>query len=211
MELIERITEINFANWTITAFLIVSIIIAIFEIIKKVTEIVSEVIGKPVKWVKSKNKDHQLLLETSQKLSDLKEKHEESVKQSIRHDEMIKNGDENIDKSALMAESGLGYYNVSGISFHDLTTDTQKIYANIKKLIESFSDNITAIFDKKGLDLVNTCSVINEKKALEEIVNKFDKMDLSKEAMNNADMGAFFGELVVMVYGTVENGENWTA
>lgn len=127
-----------------------------------------------------------------------------------KYDEMIKNGDENIDKSALMAESGLGYYNISGISFHDLTTDTQKIYANIKKLIESFSDNITAIFDKKGLDLVNTCSVINEKKALEEIVNKFDKMDLSKEAMNNADMGAFFGELVVMVYGTVENGENWT-
>lgn len=91
MELIERITEINFANWIITAFLIISIIIAIFEIIKKVTEIVSEVIGKPVKWVKSKNKDHQLLLETSQKLSDLKEKHEESVRQSIRHDEMIKN------------------------------------------------------------------------------------------------------------------------
>ena len=44
-----------------------------------------------------------------------------------KYDEMIKNGDENIDKSALMAESGLGYYNISGISFHDLTTDMQKI------------------------------------------------------------------------------------
>ena len=54
MDLIERITEINFANWIITAFLLISIIIAIFEIIKKATEIVSEVIGKPVKWVKSK-------------------------------------------------------------------------------------------------------------------------------------------------------------
>lgn len=127
-----------------------------------------------------------------------------------KYDEMVKKGDENIDKSALMATSGLGYYNVSGISFHDLTTDTQKIYANIKKLIESFSDNITAIFDKKGLDLVNTCSALNDKKSLEEVVKKFDKMDLSKEAMSNADMGAFFGELVVMVYGTVENGENWT-
>lgn len=127
-----------------------------------------------------------------------------------KYDEMKKNGDENIDTSALMALSGLGYYNVSGISFYDLTTDTQKIYTNIKKLIESFSDNITAIFDKKGLDLVNTCSVLNDKKALEEVVKKFDKMDLSREVMSNADMGAFFGELVVMVYGTVENGENWT-
>lgn len=116
-----------------------------------------------------------------------------------------------IDKDKLMSDSGLGYYNVSGIAFDEtLVSDPQKIFENIKKLIESFSDNITAIFDKKGLDLVNTCSAINDKNALEDVLRKFIKMDLSKEKMSNADMGAFFGELVVMVYGTVENGENWT-
>lgn len=116
-----------------------------------------------------------------------------------------------IDKDKLMSDSGLGYYNVSGIAFDEtLVSDPQKIFENIKKLIESFSDNITAIFDKKGLDLVNTCSAINDKNALEDVLRKFIKMDLSKKTMSNADMGAFFGELVVMVYGTVENGENWT-
>lgn len=134
-----------------------------------------------------------------------------------KYDEMVKAGKKNdngeivIDKNALMSLSGLGYYNVSGIAFDDtLTSDPQKVFSNVKKLIESFSDNITAIFDKKGLDLVNTCSAINDKKSLDEVIKKFVKMDLSKKKMDNAAMGAFFGQLVVMVYGTVENGENWT-
>lgn len=137
----------------------------------------------------------------------VKKKYDEMVKAGKKND----NGEIVIDKDALMSLSGLGYYNVSGIAFDEtLTSDPQKVFSNVKKLIESFSDNITAIFDKKGLDLVNTCSAINDKKSLDEVLKKFVKMDLSKKKMDNAAMGAFFGQLVVMVYGTVENGENWT-
>ena len=137
----------------------------------------------------------------------VKKKYDEMVKAGKKND----NGEVIIDKDALMSLSGLGYYNVSGIAFDEtLTSDPQKVFSNVKKLIESFSDNITAIFDKKGLDLVNTCSAINDKKSLDEVLKKFAKMDLSKKKMDNAAMGAFFGQLVVMVYGTVENGENWT-
>ena len=137
----------------------------------------------------------------------IKKKYDEMVNAGKKND----NGEIVIDKDALMSLSGLGYYNVSGIAFDEtLISDPQKVFSNVKKLIESFSDNITAIFDKKGLDLVNTCSAINDKKSLDEVLKKFVKMDLSKEKMDNAAMGAFFGQLVVMVYGTVENGENWT-
>jgi len=132
----------------------------------------------------------------------------DSMAKSASKDE---EGEPIIDKSALMSASGLGYYNVSGIAFDKtLVSDPSKTFNNIKNLINGFSENVAVIFNKKGLDLVNTCSVINDKKALEEVLQRFIKLDLSHEQMDNAAMGAFFSQLVVMVYGTPENGENWT-
>ena len=86
MELIERITEINFANWIITAFLLLSIFIAGYEIIGKA----SEIIGKPVKYVREKNKIKELTLQNTEQIKELTQKHEDSVNQSIRHDEIIR-------------------------------------------------------------------------------------------------------------------------
>ena len=86
MELIERITEINFANWIITAFLLLSIFIAGYEIIGKV----SEIIGKPVKYVRERNKIKELTLQNTEQIKELAQKHEDSVNQSIRHDEIIR-------------------------------------------------------------------------------------------------------------------------
>ena len=86
MELLERITEINFANWTITAFLLLSIFIAGYEIIGKA----SEIIGKPVKYVRERNKIKELTLQNTEQIKELTQKHEDSVNQSIRHDEIIR-------------------------------------------------------------------------------------------------------------------------
>ena len=86
MELLERITEINFANWIITAFLLLSIFIAGYEIIGKA----SEIIGKPVKYVREKNKIKELTLQNTEQIKELTQKHEDSVNQSIRHDEIIR-------------------------------------------------------------------------------------------------------------------------
>ncbi len=86
MDLIERITEINFANWIITAFLLLSIFIAGYEIIGKV----SEIIGKPVKYVRERNKIKELTLQNTEQIKELAQKHEDSVNQSIRHDEIIR-------------------------------------------------------------------------------------------------------------------------
>ena len=86
MELLERITEINFANWVITAFLLLSIFIAGYEIIGKA----SEIIGKPVKYVRERNKIKELTLQNTEQIKELTQKHEDSVNQSIRHDEIIR-------------------------------------------------------------------------------------------------------------------------
>ena len=86
MGTIERITEIDFANWIITAFLLLSIFIAGYEIIGKV----SEIIGKPVKYVRERNKIKELTLQNTEQIKELTQKHEDSVNQSIRHDEIIR-------------------------------------------------------------------------------------------------------------------------
>lgn len=68
-------------------FIIMSGIIAMATIIGKF----SEIIGRPVKWVKNQNKDHELLLQTAKNLAELQRKHDEDVKQSDQHDEEMRN------------------------------------------------------------------------------------------------------------------------
>lgn len=82
---------INLLNQDISS-LIMGIFIVMSGIITAVSIIgrFSEIIGKPVKWIRKKNADHELLTQTCQELNFLREKHEESVKASIRHDEMIR-------------------------------------------------------------------------------------------------------------------------
>lgn len=69
MDVIQRLTAIDCTSWIITGFLLLSIFIAGYEIIGKF----SEIIGKPVNWVRSNHTDHQLLIQTSQNLSVLQE------------------------------------------------------------------------------------------------------------------------------------------
>lgn len=68
-------------------FIVMSGVIAMFTIIGKF----SEIIGKPVKWVRNKQKDHELIMENAKAIQELSKRHEEDTKQSIRHDEIIRN------------------------------------------------------------------------------------------------------------------------
>lgn len=86
MDLIKEVTEINISNFFIAAFIIMSAIISMFTIIGKF----SEVIGRPVKWIRKNNEDHELLIKTAQNLNALQQKHDEDVKQSNLHDRLIK-------------------------------------------------------------------------------------------------------------------------
>lgn len=86
METISGFLRLDLSNLIISIFLIMAGIIAMAEIIGKL----SKLIGHPVKWVQNKEKDHEVLNQTIKQLTILQQKYEESVKQSIRHDEMLK-------------------------------------------------------------------------------------------------------------------------
>lgn len=86
MEIIPELFKQDFSSLIIGFFIILSSVIAIYEIIGKF----SSIIGKPVKWVRQKENDHLLLLQTIENVDVLQKEHDESVKQSIRHDEIIR-------------------------------------------------------------------------------------------------------------------------
>lgn len=86
MDNIKELLELDWIALILGIFIIMSGIIAIFTIIGKF----SEIIGKPVKWVREKKKDHELLLKTVNDLTELHNTHKEDTRQSIRHDEIIR-------------------------------------------------------------------------------------------------------------------------
>lgn len=86
MEIVEKFLKIDFSEFFIVCFVIMSGVISMHTIIGKF----SEIIGKPVKWVRQKKEDHELLITTAQSLNALQQKQTEDVEQSIRHDKLIK-------------------------------------------------------------------------------------------------------------------------
>lgn len=87
MDVITELTTLNFSTIIIGIFIILSAIIAVYEMVGKI----SVIIGKPIKKYKQREEDHRLVMENAKTIKQLTEDHKESVKQSIRHDEMIKN------------------------------------------------------------------------------------------------------------------------
>lgn len=87
MDSIKELLNQDYSSMILSIFVVIFGIVSIFTIVEKF----SIIIGKPVKWLKSRNSDHELLLKTIQDLSGLCNKQEEDTKQSIRHDEMIRN------------------------------------------------------------------------------------------------------------------------
>ena len=97
MEQIEQFMSINFSSFFILCFIFMSGVVGIFTLIGKF----SEIIKRPVSWVRKKNEDHELLIKTAQSLNELRVKQEEDTKQSIRHDKMIK---EDLEKLTLIIQ-----------------------------------------------------------------------------------------------------------
>lgn len=84
-ELLVELFKLDFSSIIIGIFLILSVFIAVYEIICKLFKI----LGKPIKWFNSKDSDHILLIQTSENLNELQKKHEKDILESARHDEKI--------------------------------------------------------------------------------------------------------------------------
>lgn len=86
MGTIDLLFETDIIRWVYVTLIVLSGITAIAVVIEKFFNF----IGKPIKWFNKNNKDHELLLTTSKILFELQKKQKEDVRQSIRHDEIIK-------------------------------------------------------------------------------------------------------------------------
>lgn len=84
-EIIE-LTKINFSS----VFIAVLVILIGIKTIVSLFEWFIDKLKLETKGMRKQREEHNLLIKTSQDLSKLQEQHDESVKQSIRHDEMIK-------------------------------------------------------------------------------------------------------------------------
>ena len=85
MDAIKELLKLDFVTIILSIFIIMSAIIAIVSIIGKF----SEIIGKPVKWVKKRQEDHKLIIKNTEAIKELSERHNNDTKSSIDHDKKI--------------------------------------------------------------------------------------------------------------------------
>ena len=91
MEDILRSFSTDISSVIVGIFVLLSAFIAMHEIITKTCEI----FNVPIKWVKNKNADHNLLIQTTNELKSLEQQHEKDVRESNEHD---KNIEDKLDK-----------------------------------------------------------------------------------------------------------------
>lgn len=84
MDAIAEALKIDVVAVLFGLFVIFSAILAIAKIIEEL----SILIGKPVKWIRRRNDDHQLIIDTAKNLQALQEDHDENVKCSIHKPEL---------------------------------------------------------------------------------------------------------------------------
>ena len=86
MNELKTLLELDFTAFILSIFIVMSGVIAIYTIIGKF----SEVIGKPVKWVKQRQIDHALLEKNKKAIKELSDKHEADTKKyEASHQELI--------------------------------------------------------------------------------------------------------------------------
>lgn len=86
MEAIKELLSLDFTAVILAVFIIMSGIIAMYSIIGKF----SEIIGKPVKWVKQRQLDHDLLEKNKNDIKKLSDKHEADTKKyETSHQKLI--------------------------------------------------------------------------------------------------------------------------
>ena len=78
--------QIDLVQWFVDLLIIMIAISSIVTILGKF----SDIIGKPFKWVKKKNEDHELLLNLSERFADLADRHNKDMNKSDCNDKEIK-------------------------------------------------------------------------------------------------------------------------
>lgn len=169
MDAIEKLFELDIVSIVMGIFIIMSAIIAMVTIITKFMDF----IGKPIKWFKDRDKDSQLLICTSEGLSALQKQRDEDVRQSMKHDQAIR--DELKNLTDMFIESQINSMRWSILDFTiDISSGkkvTRESYDYILKLYENYED----ILEKNGMEngLIDESIKFIKEKYHEELMSGF--------------------------------------
>ena len=86
MTTIEQLFQLNLVSVVLSIFVILFALVSIFQVIEKV----SVYIGKPVKWIKNKNDDHEAIEKLTETIGMLKKQQDTDREESIKHDQRIR-------------------------------------------------------------------------------------------------------------------------
>jgi type I restriction enzyme M protein len=94
----------------------------------------------------------------------------------------------------LRRASGYAFYNTSRYDFGKLLGDAPHLAANLRNYIAGFSPNMREVLDKFDFD--NTLSKLDEAGLVFQVLERFGKVNLHPDAVDNPTMGTIFEELI---------------
>lgn len=102
-------------------------------------------------------------------------------------------GLEDLD-AQLRRASGFAFYNTSRYDFEKLLADAPHLAANLRNYIAGFSPNMREVLEKFDFD--NTISKLDEAGLLFQVLERFKKVDLHPDRIDNPTMGTIFEKLI---------------
>jgi type I restriction enzyme M protein len=100
---------------------------------------------------------------------------------------------ENLDPQ-LRRIAGFAFYNTSRYDFEKLLGDAPHLAANLRNYIAGFSPNMREVLEKFDFD--NTISKLDEAGLLFQVLERFKKVNLHPDMIDNPTMGTIFEELI---------------
>ncbi|HMN15337.1 MAG TPA: class I SAM-dependent DNA methyltransferase [Bellilinea sp.] len=94
----------------------------------------------------------------------------------------------------LRRASGYAFYNTSPFDFERLLDDAPNLAANLRRYINSFSENMREVLEK--FDFHNTITKLDEAGLLYLVMQQFSEIDLHPDQVSNIEMGYIFEELI---------------
>jgi type I restriction enzyme M protein len=110
-----------------------------------------------------------------------------------RQAELKGRGLEDMD-AQLRRASGFAFYNTSRYDFDKLLADAPHLAANLRNYIAGFSPNMREVLERFDFD--NTISKLDEAGLLFQVIERFRKVDLHPDRVDNPTMGTIFEELL---------------
>ncbi|MCR4374498.1 MAG: type I restriction-modification system subunit M [Acidobacteria bacterium] len=96
--------------------------------------------------------------------------------------------------SQLRRTSGYAFYNTSLYDFDRLMADSTNVAANLRNYIAGFSPNMREVLEKFDFD--NTISKLDEAGLLFQVLERFRRVELHPDRVDNPTMGTIFEELL---------------